>query len=69
MMAQTTITPEVLKQVMKEALIETLNEQRDLFRNVMTEALEDFALIEAIKEGEKTKNVSRERIFDVLEGR
>ena len=67
-MAQTDISHEVLKQAMKEALSETLSEQRDLFREVFAEVLEDFALVEAIEEGRQTEKVSRERIFDVLEG-
>ena len=68
-MAQTTIPPGVLKQAMKEALVETFAEQRDLFREVVAEAPEDFALTEAIEEGKRTEKVGREQIFDVLEGR
>ena len=67
-MAQTTIPPDMLKQAMKEALAETFAEQRDLFREVVAEALEDFALAEAIEEGQQSEKVSRERVFDVLEG-
>jgi hypothetical protein len=68
-MAQISIPQDTLKQVMKEALAETLSEQHDLFREVIVEALEDFALIEAIEEGEQTEEVSRERIFNLLEER
>lgn len=67
-MTQTVISHEALKQAMKEALAETLTEQRDLFREVFVEVLEDFALVEAIEEGRQTEKVSRERIFDVIEG-
>jgi len=68
-MANADITQDSLKQAMKEALVETLNEQRDLFRTVFYEVLEDFALSEAIQEGEETELVSREEIFKTLEGR
>ena len=68
-MAQAGIPRDMLKQAMKEALAETLREQRDLFRDVFAEVLEDFALVEAIEEGRETEKVSRERVFDVLEGR
>lgn len=68
-MAQSTISREMLKQAMKEALVETLTEQRDLFRDVFSEALEDFALVEAIEEGRETDRVERAQVFDVLEGR
>ncbi len=67
-MPQTTITDDKLKQTLKDALVETIKEQRGLFRHVFAEALEDLALIEAIKEGENTEKVSRDRIFRVLEG-
>lgn len=53
---------------MKEALTETFAEQSDLLCEVVTEALEDFALAEAIEEGQQTGKVSRVRIFDTLEG-
>jgi hypothetical protein len=33
----------------------------------LVEALEDFGLVEAIQEGEQTKTVSRDRIFETLE--
>lgn len=65
-MSQTSIPQDMLKEAMKEALTETFSEHRDLFREIMAEALEDFALTEAIKEGEQTKTVSRKRIFNVL---
>lgn len=67
-MAQADIPQDTLKQAMKEALTETFAEQRDLFREVVAEALEDFALTEAIEEGQQTEKVSRGRIFDMLEG-
>ena len=68
-MAQALISQEMLKQAMKEALVETLTEQRDLFRDVFSEALEDFALVEAIEEGRSTQKIDRDHIFDLLEGR
>lgn len=53
------ITPDKLKKAMKEALVETLTEHRELIAEVMVEALEDFALTEAIKEGQQTEIFSR----------
>jgi hypothetical protein len=57
-----------LKQVLKEALTETLHEQRELLHEVFAEVLEEFALAEAIREGQKTKRVSREEVFTALRG-
>ncbi len=68
-MAQADPNNDAMKQALKEALTETLNEQRELLREVFAEALEDFALAEAIREGRQTERVERGEIFDVLEGR
>lgn len=65
-MAQTNIPQDTLKEAMKDALTETFADHRELLRDIVVEALEDFALSEAIKEGEKTERVSRKRIFSVL---
>ncbi|WP_457652462.1 hypothetical protein [Rhodocaloribacter sp.] len=59
----------MLKQALKEALVGTLSEQQDLLRAIVAEVLEDLVLGEAMREGEATGEVSRERIFDLLEGR
>ena len=58
-----------MKQALKEALTETLHEQRELLHEVFAEALEDFALAEATREGRWTERVERDEVFDVLEGR
>jgi hypothetical protein len=57
---------EPLKQVLKEALVETLQEQRELLRDVFVEVLEDFALTEAIRRGRRTKTATRKQVFRVL---
>jgi hypothetical protein len=53
---------------MKEALTEALQEQRELFHEVFAEVLEDFALAEAIREGQSTKSATREQVFRLLRG-
>ncbi len=68
-MAQIDPSNEAMKQVLKEALTETLHEQRGLLHEVFAEVLEDFALAEAVREGRQTERVERNEVFDVLEGR
>lgn len=68
-MPETVFPKDALKQALKEALIETLTEQQDVLRAVVADVLEDLAFGEAMHEGEATEVVSRERIFDLLEGR
>ena len=56
-----------LKELLKTALVEVFEEKKELFSEILAEALEDFALLQAIKEGETTEPMSREEIFQVLE--
>jgi hypothetical protein len=70
-MAQTELSEDslsLLKKLFKEALTETLQEQRELLYDVFAEVLEDMALAEAIREGQQTGKVTRETIFKILEG-
>ena len=60
------LTDSQLKELLKVALTETLQEQRDFFAEVVLEILEDVALAKAIKEGKETELVSRDTIFEIL---
>jgi hypothetical protein len=55
-----------LKALLKEALVEVLEQRREWFSSLVAEALEDIALVQAIKEGETSAIVSRDEIFDLL---
>lgn len=56
-----------IKDLMKAAILEIFQEQRDLFQDLIAEALEDIALVKAIDEGKDSEPVSREAIFEILE--
>jgi ribosomal protein S18 acetylase RimI-like enzyme len=56
-----------LKDIFKQALLEILEERRDLAEALFQETLEDWGLLQAIREGETTQTVTREAVFDVLE--
>jgi len=56
------------KELFKEAMIELLEERRDLFYDLFAEIIEDTILVNAIKEGSSSNTVSREEIFTILEG-
>lgn len=66
-MTEITLTDSKLKELLKLALTEVLQEQRELFAEVVLEVLEDVALAKAIKEGEETELVGRETIFAILQ--
>jgi len=56
-----------LKDLIKIAILEIFQERRDLFQDIVSEALEDIALIKAIDEGNDSEPVSRGTIFAILE--
>jgi hypothetical protein len=66
-MAKPDVDESRLKELFKEAMVEVLEERRDLMRAVMEEALEDIALARAIEEGEGTPEISRDEIFRICE--
>lgn len=55
-----------LKKLLKSAMVEVLEERRDLVREAVVEAVEDLGLIRAIEEGAGSKTVSRDQIFRLL---
>jgi hypothetical protein len=67
-MTTASIDDDKLKDLFKSAIIELFEERRDLVRDLIAEALEDVALVRAIDEGEKTARVSRDEVFELLEG-
>lgn len=55
-----------LKELLKSALVEVLEERRDLVKEILEEAIEEIALTRAIKEGLTTEATSREEVFALL---
>ena len=58
-----------LKNIIKTALVEVLEERQDLLYDAIEDAIEDVAFARAIEEGESTKLVAREEIFKLFEGK
>jgi predicted RNase H-like HicB family nuclease len=63
-MAHSDPNNEAINQSLKEALTETLHEQRQPLHEVFAEVLEDYALAEAIREGRQTEHVERDEVFE-----
>ncbi|GAB4289248.1 MAG: hypothetical protein Fur0025_23680 [Oscillatoriaceae cyanobacterium] len=55
-----------IKELLKTAILELMQEQKEVFSEILVEALEDIGMENAIKEGENTEIVSREQIFKIL---
>jgi hypothetical protein len=56
------------KELFKQAMIELLEERKDLFYDLFVEVIEDSILVAAIREGAGSDSVSRDEIFRILEG-
>ena len=63
---QVSIVDEQMKSMLEEVLVKIIQEKRELFYDIVTEALEDVALTNAIQEGRQNKFISEERIFSLL---
>lgn len=65
-MSETTLNKNQLKELIKTVIVEILQEQKEVFTDLIIEAVEDIALAKAIEEGESTEVVNREAIFRIL---
>ncbi len=68
-MATATIDEKKLKNLLKSALVEALEEHRDLVQGIVEEAIEDIAFARAIEQGLGSGAVSRDAVFAILEGK
>jgi len=66
-MRATAIDDKKLKAIVKQALIELLEEKNEVLFDALTEAIEDIGLAKAIKEGQTSPLVDEARIFEALE--
>ena len=67
-MTSTTLDEAKLKELLKSAILEVFEERKDLIRDLLEEAIEDIALARAIEEGTDGERVSRQAVFEILEG-
>lgn len=63
----TMIGEKELKNLLKAAVAEALEEQRALVKEIVEEAIEEIALARAIDEGLETKPATRDEVFHILE--
>ena len=61
------ITEEKTKELLKEVLIDLIQTKKDVFYDVLIEALEEVGLAKAIEEGRKDDFVDEETIFSILD--
>lgn len=63
-----TISDEKTKELLTEVMIELIKTRRDIFHEIILEALEEVGLANAIIEGRKNDFVAEEKIFSLLDG-
>jgi len=63
-----TISEKDTKELLKGALTELLEEKRDLFLDVVLEAIEEIGLADAIREGRQNEFVSEDQVLAILKG-
>lgn len=54
------------KKLLKEIIIELVQERQELFSEIIAEAIEEIGLAEAIREGRQNEFVSEEEINAIL---
>jgi hypothetical protein len=62
------IDDETTKEMLTEIMVEIIKTRKELFYDVILEALEEISLANAIKEGRQDNFVSEEKIFTLLDG-
>ena len=62
----TAIEERRLKVLLKDAVVEVLEERQDLLREALQESLDDMAMLRAIQAGEKSRLTSRKKVFQRL---
>ena len=63
-----TISDEKTKELLTEVLIEMMQQKREVFQEILLEALEEVGLANAIAEGRKNEFVGEDKIMGILEG-
>jgi hypothetical protein len=63
-----TISDEKTKELLTEVIVELIKTRKDIFYEIILEALEEVGLANAILEGRENNFVSEEKIFSILDG-
>ena len=62
----TAIEERRLKVLLKDAVVEVLEELNDLLREALQESLDELAMLRAIQDGERSRLTSRKKVFQRL---
>ena len=62
-----TLSDEKTKELLTEIITEMIRQKKEIFYEIVLEALEEVGLANAIAEGRKNDFVSENKIFEILE--
>lgn len=62
------ISDEKTKELLTEVLVEMIQQKREVFYEIVVDALEDVGLANAIIEGRQNNFVGEDKIMSILEG-
>ena len=62
------INDDKTKEILTEIMIDILKNRKDLFYDIVIEAIEEIGLANAIQEGRQGEFVEEETIFSLLDG-
>ena len=65
-MTEITLDETKIKELIKIAIFELIQEKKEVFSELFAEVIEDIGMENAIKEGENTEVVSYEEILKIL---
>ena len=64
-----TIDDRKIKVFFKQALIEVIEEKKEVVHDLLVEVMEDIAMVQAIQDDENFGQDSRDDIFQILKGK
>jgi len=66
---ETLIDDRKIKDLFKQAIIEAIEEKKEVVYDLLFEVMEDIAMVRAIQDGEDSGPASRDDIFQIIEGK
>jgi hypothetical protein len=66
-MSSITIDSNELKALLKQALVELLEEKNQVLYDALAEVVEEVGLVNAIQEGQASEIADKKRVFEALE--
>ena len=66
---ETLIDDRKIKELFKQAIVEAIEEKKEVVHDLLVEVMEDIAMVRAIQDGEDSGPVGRDDIFHILENK